>query len=116
VPGTCDIDDIRIMLFDQAIEMDIDEVLPRRSSPVPEQSWFDLLRSERLSQQGVFEEVDLADAQVIRGSPVAIHLVEHFWREWALGSRGFYFTMAIGRNSSRQGHIEDKLRGLRSPI
>ena len=45
VPGTSDIDDIRIMLFDQAIEMDIDEVLPRRSPPVPEQSWFDLLLS-----------------------------------------------------------------------
>ena len=52
---------------------------------MPEQPWFDLFGFERLSQQGVFEEIDLADAQIIRGAPVAIHLVEHVGRQRTLG-------------------------------
>jgi hypothetical protein len=51
---------------------------------VPEQPWFDLFGLERLSQQGVFKEVDLADAEIICGSPVAVHLVKHVWRQRSL--------------------------------
>ncbi len=86
-PGTGDVDDVRIMLFDKAVQMNVDEVLPRRRSPVPEQPWLDLFRFERLSQQRVFKEVDLADAQIIRRAPVAVHLVEQLWREWTRGNR-----------------------------
>jgi hypothetical protein len=35
---------------------------------VPEQPWFDLFRFERLPQQRVFKEVDLANAKIIRGA------------------------------------------------
>jgi hypothetical protein len=48
--GTGDVNDICIMLFDQAVQMNVNEVLSRRSSPVPEQPWLDLFRFERLSQ------------------------------------------------------------------
>jgi hypothetical protein len=56
---------------------------------VPEQSWFDLFGLERLSQQGILEEVDLTDAQIIRGAPVAVHLVEHVRRQRTVGLRRF---------------------------
>src|ERR1035438_3554649 len=36
VPRTGDVDDVRIMLFDQSIQMNVDEVLSRRGSPVTE--------------------------------------------------------------------------------
>ena len=113
---TGDVNDICIMLFDEPIQMNVDEILSRRSSPVPKQPWFDLFGLERLSQQGILEEVDLTDAQIIRGAPVAVHLVEHFGRQRTVGLRRFGWPLAVGGDSSRQSRIEDKLRALRSPI
>ncbi len=52
MPRTGDIDDVRIMFFDQTVQMDVDEVLAWRGSPVTEQSRLDLLRLERLAKQG----------------------------------------------------------------
>src|SRR5580704_12641864 len=111
-----DVNDICIMLFDEPIQMNVNEILSRRSSPVPKQPWFDLLCLERLSQQGILEEVDLTDAEIIRGSPVAVDLVEHVWRQRPRRFRRFGGVLAVGSDSGRQSRIEDKLRGLRSPI
>jgi hypothetical protein len=49
VPGTRDVDDVRVAFFDEAIQVNVDEVLTRRGSPVPEQRRFDLLRTERFA-------------------------------------------------------------------
>jgi hypothetical protein len=38
---------------------------------------------ERLAQQRIIEQVDLPDAEIICGVPVALHSVEQFGREWA---------------------------------
>src|ERR1039458_4963552 len=92
--------------------MEIDEVLSGRSSPVPEQPWLNLFRFQRLSQQGVFKEVDLADAQIIRSAPVAVHLVEHVRGERTLRSLDCCLTFAVCCNCGRQSHIEYKLRRL----
>ena len=108
---TRNVNDIGIMLFDQAVQMNVDEILSRRSSPVPEQPWFDLFRFERLPQQGIFEEIDLTDAQIIRGAPVAVHLVEHFGRQRTVGLRRFGWRLAVGCDSSR---ICSALRGSRN--
>ena len=86
---TGNVNDIGITLFDEAVEMNVNKILSRRSSPVPEEPWFDLLCLKRLSQQGILEEVDLTDAQIIRGSPVAVHLAEHFGRQRTVGLRRF---------------------------
>ena len=59
---TGDVNDVRIMFFDETVQMNVNEVLPWRSSPVSEKSRFDLFRLERFSQQRVFKEVDLSDA------------------------------------------------------
>ncbi len=109
VSGTGNINDIRIVFFDQPIQMNVDEVLSRGSSPVPEQSRFDLFGLERFSQQGILEEVDLTDAQVIRGAPVAVHLVEHVRRQRSLKLRRFGGVLAVGGDSGRQSRIEDKV-------
>ena len=113
---TSDVNDICIMLFDEAVQVNINKILSRRSSPVSEQPWFDLFGLERLSQQGILEQVDLTDAQIIRSSPVAVYPAEHFGRQRTVGLRRFGWPLAAGRDSSRQSRIEDKLRGLRSPI
>ena len=84
---TGDVNDVRIMLFDEAVQMNVDEVLSRRGSPVTEQSRLDLFRLERFAKQGIFKQVDLADAKIVRCTPVAIHLVKHFWRKRSFGHR-----------------------------
>src|SRR5271155_3849654 len=78
MPGPRDVNEVRIMRLDEPVEMNVDEVLPRRRAPVSEQPWLDLLRFERLSQQGVFKEINLADTQIVSCAPIAVHLVEHF--------------------------------------
>src|ERR1700677_4197407 len=60
--GTGDIDDVRIIFFDETVQMDVDEILSRRGPPMAEQPGFDLLRFERFSQKGILKEVDLAYA------------------------------------------------------
>ena len=113
---TSDVNDICIMLSDDPIQMNVDEILSWRSSPVPEQPWLDLFCLERLSQEGILEEIDLTDAEIIRRSPVAVHLAEHFGRQWTVGLQRLGWPLAIGGHSSGQSRIEDKLRGLISPI
>src|SRR5271165_2693617 len=92
--------------------MEIDEVLSGRSSPVPEQSWLNLFRFQRISQQGIFKEIDLADAQIIRSAPVAVHLVEDVRRERTLRSRGCCLPFAVCCDCGRQSHVEDKFSRL----
>src|SRR5579872_972302 len=92
--------------------MNVDKILSRRSSPVPEQPWFDLFCFQRLSQQRVFKEVDLADAKIIRGSPVAVHLAEHFGQQRTVGLWCFCRTVTVGCDRGRQRRIEDELDRL----
>src|SRR3984885_3863015 len=107
--GAGDVNEVRIMRLDEAVEMNVDEVLPRRRAPVPEQPWLDLPRFERLPKQRVFEEVDLADTEVVCCAPIAVHLVEHVWRERTVRKRSLKFALTIGGNGGRQGHIENEL-------
>src|ERR1700678_3547698 len=118
MPGPCNINDICIVLFDDAIQMNVDEVLSRRSSPMPKQSGFNLCRSERFSQQGIFKKVNLPNTQIIRGAPVAVHAIEHVRRQRALGFRRSAWTVAVRGHGGRQSSIESKPGeiGRRIPI
>src|ERR1700733_9163406 len=104
-----DVNEVRIMRLDEAVEMNVDEILPRRRTPVPEQPWLDLLCFERLSQQGVFEQVNLADTEIVGCAPITVHLVEHLWRERTVRKRSLKFALPVGGNRGRQGHIESEL-------
>jgi len=42
MPRTDDVHHVELMFFDDAIEMDIDEVEAGRRAPVPEQAWLDV--------------------------------------------------------------------------
>ena len=92
-------------------EIDVDEVLAWRGSPVTEQSRLDLLRLERRAKQGIVKEIDLADAKIVCRSPVAIHLVQPFRAKavpWVL--RRSLFVLSIRRNRGRQAHVKDETR------
>src|ERR1700735_1252016 len=98
------------MLFDETVQMNVDEILSRRSSPMTEKSRFDLFRLEWFTQERILKEVYLAYAQIIRCTPVAVHLIKHVRRKRPLGHQRLRLEFAIRRNRSRQSHIEDKRR------
>ena len=58
-PG--DIDHRQVMRLDDPIEMHIEEIEPWRRAPMPEQAWLDVLEFERLLEQWIVEQINLAD-------------------------------------------------------
>jgi hypothetical protein len=54
--------------------------LARRGAPVVEQPGLDVRGRERLPQQRVIAEIDLADGQVVRGPPVRVEESDLFGR------------------------------------
>ena len=52
--------------------MRIDEVEARRRSPMSEQPRLDMLGPQRLAQQRIVEQINLADRQIVGGAPVTI--------------------------------------------
>ena len=84
VAGTGDVDHVEVMLFDDPVQMRVDEVLSGRRAPVPQQQLFHVLQLQWLPKQRVFAEIDLADGQVIGGPPVGIDLAELFRVEGTL--------------------------------
>jgi hypothetical protein len=72
VAGAADVDDVEVALADDPVEVGVDEVQPRRGAPVAEEPGLDVLGTEWLHQQGVVEEVDLADREVVGRPPVGV--------------------------------------------
>ena len=81
VSGAGDVDHVEVVLFDQPVQVNVDEVQTRCRSPVAEQARFDVLLCERLLQQRVVIEVDLTDGEVVGGPPIRIHHCAFFVRQ-----------------------------------
>jgi hypothetical protein len=60
VAGTHHVDRVQVTPPDQAVQVDVQEVQAGRRAPVAEQPPLHVLRSERLAQQRVVDQVDLA--------------------------------------------------------
>src|SRR5262245_48244363 len=77
--------------------MDAEYIQTRRGAPVTEQPWLDMFALERLLQEGVVEEVNLADGQVVQCPKVSVYLAEFFRGERACprlaAVRGFRFRL-----------------------
>ena len=87
VPGAGDVDHVEIVLFDQPVEMHIDEVQAWRRAPVPQKTRLDVLLLERLTQQRIVEQVDLADGKIVGGAPVGVDKRALGFRQRAFGLR-----------------------------
>ncbi len=79
--GTGEEDQVEIVFFDEPVEMHPCEGLAGIGAPVAEQAVLDVLRLERLSHKRVLREIDHADAEVVAGSPIGVHLVQLFFGE-----------------------------------
>src|SRR3984957_9973632 len=66
VTGANDIDHVQIVVFDQPVEVDIEEIQPRRRAPVTEQTGLDLCERLRRFEQRIVLQVDLPDGKVVR--------------------------------------------------
>src|SRR6516162_7388697 len=61
VPGAGNVDHVEIVLFDHAVEVNVDEIQTRCGPPVPEQPRLNVFLGERLPKQRVVVEIDLTD-------------------------------------------------------
>jgi hypothetical protein len=71
---------------DRPVHVRIDEVEPRGSAPMSEQPRLDVLGAERLAQERVVEQVDLAHRKVVRRSPPGVDRFELKGRIAACGA------------------------------
>ena len=72
VAGAGDVDHVEVVLLDHAVEVDVDEVQTGCGAPVAQEPRLDVLLGERLLEQRVVVEIDLADRQVVGGAPVGV--------------------------------------------
>ena len=61
VTGTSDIEHIQVILLDDPVQVNINEILARCRTPVPDHKRFHMRQFERLFQQRIVVEVELAD-------------------------------------------------------
>jgi hypothetical protein len=69
-PG--DVDSVEVLAADDPVHMHVDEVEPGCGAPVAEQARLDVLQAQRLAQQRVVQQIDLADGQVVGGPPPGV--------------------------------------------
>ena len=74
--GARDIDHVQIAGLDDAVEVRIDEVLARCRAPMPQQHGFDVGQAQRALEQRVVPQEDLADGQIVRGTPVGVQVAQ----------------------------------------
>ena len=83
VAGAGDQDRVQIVLFDEAIEVYVDEIQTGRGSPMAKETRFYVLELEGLFEEGIVIQVDLTDGEVVRGAPISVHFGEDGRREWS---------------------------------
>ena len=65
---------VEAVLFDNSVQMHIDEILARRSAPVPHEERLNILLTKCSPHQRIVVQIDLPDSEVIGRTPVRIHL------------------------------------------
>ncbi len=102
VPGAGDVDHVEVVFLDDPVQVRIDEVLPRRRAPVPEQHVLHVRERQRPLQQRVVVEIDLADRQIVGGAPVGVHPLEKV-RSECPGRHGSRSPARSGGGGAAQG-------------
>lgn len=75
------VDHVQIKSLDHSIQVNVNEVLAGRGSPVSQQPRLDMLELQGLTEEWVIIEIDLAHGEVIGGSPVGVHGFQEVGRE-----------------------------------
>jgi hypothetical protein len=91
-----DEDHVEVARPNRSVEMGVEEIQPRRGAPVAKQSRLNVLGAQRLAQQRVVEQVDLAHGQVVGSAPPAIDQLELAHSQRAVGE-----ARSIGSSSGQ---------------
>ena len=81
VAGPGDVHRVEVALDDRAVHVRVEEVEAGGGAPVAEQPRLDVLERQRLAQQRVVEQVDLADREVVGGAPPRVDALQLVARE-----------------------------------
>ena len=73
---TSDEQNVEITLHNRAIHVSVNEIETRCRSPVSEESRLHMLDLERLLEQRIRTQIDLADRQIVGRAPVSIEKVK----------------------------------------
>ncbi len=76
VAGAGDVDHVLVAFGDDPVEVGEAEVQSGGGAPVSEQAGFEVLGCEGFGEQGVVQQVDLSDGQVVGGSPVGVDALQ----------------------------------------
>ncbi len=106
-----DVDHVQVVLCDHSIQVNVNEVLPGRGTPVAQQSRLDVFELQGLAQERVVVQVDLADRDIVGGTPVGIHLAEQIRGE---GSRGGIIGR-LCRPAARGPSLQNRLHRVGLP-
>ena len=80
VSRTGNVDHVEVMRFDDTVQVRVNEVLPRRGAPVPEQHALHIREHERASEQRIVEHPP-PTGELVRRAPIGVDLVKQIWRE-----------------------------------
>ena len=111
VPRTGDVEHVQVVFLDHPVQVDIDEVQAGRGPPVPQEPWLDVLLGQRLLEQRVVIEIDLADRQVVGGAPVRIDE-----REFLVRERASHDDLLTIRTASSRAAIAGRRPGESVPL
>ena len=75
------VDHVEIVQDDEAVQVDVYEIQAGRGAPVTQQPRLHVFQLQRHFQEGIVEEVDLADGQVVGGAPIGVHLLQDVRRQ-----------------------------------
>ena len=78
---------VQIIPLDYTVQVYIYKVLARYSTPVSYNLLLNLLHCQRLAQQRVVQQVQLAGSQIVGCTPIRIHLAQQF-----VCQRSFFFA------------------------
>ncbi len=81
VAGAGDVDHVEVVLVNDAVAMDVDEIEAGGGAEMAEEAGLDVVEGEGLFEEGVVEEIDLADGEVVGGAPVGVDFLELVWGE-----------------------------------
>ncbi len=81
VPRTGHVDHVEVVLLDDAVEVRVDEILPRRRAPMSEQHVLHVAERERALEQRIVVKIDLPDRKIVGRAPVSVDPVKQFRRQ-----------------------------------
>jgi shikimate kinase len=78
MPRPRNVDRVQVVFLDDTVQVNVDEVQPRRRAPVAEQARLDVRQLERLLQERIVVQINLADRDLVRRAPPGVHLAQQF--------------------------------------